>query len=134
MSYADMQGKLLSHASRASGAASRNPDWLRLLPAEWRDMVIEPFSLEQHREYEMAATRSFGYDIDGANCYYAHNYALNECRSDDDEEFYEVLAYGEAVHAWRLRDDRWLVYRVIHAAGDCATSRGFFSFAEQPPR
>ena len=109
------------------------PDWQIFLPSEWRDMVIEPFDFKQHREYEMAAARCFGYDIDGTTCYYTHNYALNQSRSDDDEEFYEVVAYGETVHAWRLRDERWLIYRVVYTGGECAPARGFYSFAEQHP-
>jgi len=110
------------------------PDWQRFLPDEWRDRVIQPLDFQQHREYEMAAIRSFGYDVDGQACYYAHSYALNESRSDDDEDFYEVVAYGESVHAWRLRDERWLTFRVVYTGGDCTRNRGFYSFSPQAPR
>lgn len=115
-------------------SAGNSPDWLLFLPEEWRDMVIEPLDFQQHREYEMAAMRSFGYDVDGTACYYAHSYALNESRSDDDEDFYEVVAYGESVHAWRLRDERWLTYRMVYTGGDGTPARGFYSFSEQQPR
>ena len=81
----------------------------------------------------MAADRTFGYDVDGLTCYYAHRYALTQSRSDNDEDFYEVIAYGESVHAWRLRDDRWLIHRVIQTDIDGPPGRGFFTFAEHHP-
>jgi len=115
-------------------SSDASPNWQIFLPDEWRGMVIEPFDFKQHREYEMAAMRTFGYDVDGAACYYAHSYALNESRSDDDEDFYEVVAYGESVHAWLLRDERWLIYRVVYTGGEGTPARGFYSFSEQQPR
>ena len=101
-----MESTHLLPRARQARWSNTTPDWLLFLPDEWRDMVIEPLDFQQHREYEMAAMRSFGYDVDGLTCYYAHSYALNESRTDDDEDFYEVVAYGESVHAWRLRDER----------------------------
>jgi hypothetical protein len=124
-------------ASQAARSERSNRDsrfWLACLPGAWREVVIEPLDFVEHREYEMAASRCFGYDVDGEACYYAHGYALNETRSDDDEDFYQVVAYSETVHAWRLRDERWLIHRVIHPCGEAAPGRVFYSFAEQCPR
>lgn len=118
----------------AARSARRDDAWLAYLPAEWRDMVVEPLDFDEHREYEIAARRCFGYDVDGETCYYAHGYVLNESRSDDDEDFYQVVAYSETVHAWRLRDDRWLIHRIVHHCGEGAPGTGFYSFAEQCPR
>ena len=129
-----MEGIHLLHINQPGRSSCPTPDWQIFLPDEWRAMVIEPFDFKQHREYEMAAARCFGYDIDGATCYYAHSYALNQSRSDDDEEFYEVVAYGETVHAWRLRDERWLTWRVVHTGEDSDPRRGFYSFSDRPPR
>lgn len=109
-------------------------DWRQGLPAEWRAQVVEAFDFERFEEYEMAASRCFGYDCDGGLCYYSHDYALEEARSDDDEEFYRVVTHGETVRAWRLRDDRWLIFRQQHSGDDCAPQRGFFVLAEHPPR
>lgn len=108
--------------------------WLDYLPSEWREMVIVPLDFVEHHEYEVAARRCHGYDIDGNACYYAHGYVLTEPRSDDDEEFYQVVAYSETVHAWRLRDDRWLIHRIVHHCGEGAPGRGFYSFSERCPR
>ncbi len=129
-----MESTALLRPVPAGRQGTRTSEWLMFLPAEWRSMVIEPIYFKQHREYEIAASRSFGYDADDCTCYYAHRYALNEIRSDDDEDFYEVVAYGESVHAWRLRDERWLIYRIAHTAGDSTPGRGFFSFADRHPR
>jgi cytochrome c1 len=104
------------------------------LPVEWRDTVIAPLDFVEYCEYEILARRCLGYDIDGETCYYAHGYALAESRSDDDEDFYQVVAYSETVHAWRMRDERWLIHRIVHHCGDGTTGRGFYSFAEHCPR
>lgn len=109
-------------------------DWRRHLPADWREQVVAPLDFTEHREYEMPASRRFGYDVDGALCYYAHSYELTESRSDNDEDFYQVVTYGETVHAWRLRDERWLTWRVVHTGDDTDPRRGFYSFSDQPPR
>jgi hypothetical protein len=129
-----METTALLRIGQPGRSSCQKPDWLLFLPAEWRDMVIEPLDFKQHREYEMAAMRTFGYDVDGAACYYAHSYALNQSRSDDDEDFYEIVAYGELVHAWRLRDERWLTYRVVYTGSDGMTARGFYSFSDEAPR
>ena len=109
-------------------------DWRRHLPIDWRERVVAPFDFTEHREYEMPASRHLGYDIDGALCYYTHSYAMTESRSDNDEDFYQVITYGETVHAWRLRDERWLTWRVVHTGEDSDPRRGFYSFSDRPPR
>ncbi len=113
---------------------SKAPDWQQALPAAWRTAAITPLSFAIHRDYEMPAARTLGYDQAGLACYYQHTFALGEPRSDDDEEFYEELVYGEEVQAWRLNDTRWLVWRVVRKEGDCRGNRGSYSFAEDMPR
>ncbi|MEO8119778.1 MAG: hypothetical protein ABI606_10710 [Rhodoferax sp.] len=121
------------------GAASRHhnsdePDWQQALPTEWRAEAVAPLRFTIHREYEMPASRTLGYDQAGQTCYYHHAFALGEPRSDDDEEFYETIVHGEEVHAWRLRDQRWLVWSVIRKEGDCRGNRSCYSFSESMPR
>lgn len=121
----------------ASCRPQRQPtpaSWRQGMPAEWHEQVIEPLDIDRFVEYEIAASRCLGYDVDGALCFYSHDYAREEPRSDDDEEFYRVVTHGETVHAWRLRDDRWLIFRRQHSGDDCAPQRGLFVLAEQPPR
>jgi hypothetical protein len=95
-------------------------------------MVIAPLSLETYRDYEMAAERVVGRDEDDAPCYCASRFIVTETRSDDDEEFYQVAAYAEAISAWRLRDGRWLIHRLITRDGERST--GFYSFGDDMPR
>lgn len=119
-------------AGSASPAAQCR--WLDQLPAEWRDMVVPPLYFTRHREYEVAASRTFGYDADNAPCFYHHSYLLTEPRTDNDEDFYPVVTRGETLRAWRLRDDRWLTWQRSVQGDDGTPSRGFYAFAPTCPR
>lgn len=112
---------------------SKAPDWQRNLPAEWRVAAVAPLDFAIHREYEMPASRTLGYDEDSVPCYYHHHFVLDAPRTDDDEEFYAAVVYKEEVEAWRLRDGRWLVWRRASHDEDCRSSRGFYSFSERMP-
>ena len=112
----------------------REPDWQKGLPVEWRVAAVAPLNFSTFREYEIPASRTLGYDEEGQPCYYRHSYVMGELCSDDDEEFYEHIAYGEEVEAWRLRDERWLIWRIQHEDGGCRGNRGFYSFSESMPR
>jgi hypothetical protein len=128
--------QLLATSARpaSTGRDDPTPDWSALLPAEWRAMADAPLRFVEYREYEMSASRCLGYDADDRLCYCAHHYLLETCRSDDDEEFYRAVTGGETLHAWRLRDGRWLVFR-RPITDDCQpASRGFYSFAQSAPR
>lgn len=109
--------------------------WDSLLPRDWRAQAVAPVEFDVFREYEVAAERTVGRDENGAACYHAHRYVLHELRSDDDEDYYLMAVYGEALAAWRLRDGRWLSYRVVGAEGDAAegAAHGFFSLGEEDP-
>ena len=126
-----------SHRKSSSASPRQERDdqsWLEHLPAEWRALVVAPLELRRYQDYEMAAARVVGYDADDKPCYTAHRFSLTEPRSDDGEEFYTVLAYGEELAAWRLRDERWLVWREIRAEEECAQARSFYSLAQAMPR
>jgi hypothetical protein len=121
-------------ARLASRKVSHDPDWKQGLPHEWRPMAIAPICFDRHRDYEIPAARTLGYDEEMKPCFYHHTYTLGSLCSDDDEEFYETLVYGEEVQAWRLRDDRWLIWRIVHEEGGCRGNRGFYSFSQSMPR
>lgn len=110
------------------------PDWAAGLPVAWREMAETPLQFVEYREYEMPASRCLGYDADDKLCYYAHQYLIETCRSDDDEDFYRAIDGGETMRAWRLRDERWLI---LHQpiTDDCTSpKRGFYSFSTEAPR
>lgn len=124
-----------SQSDPAMRRAAANPvDWRRHLPARWADRVVEALDFTRHVEYEMPAWRVQGHDADGALCFYAHDYLLTEGRSDNDEDFYTVVTAGEAVRAWRLCDDRWLIYRQVCGDDEYTPGRPFYSFSDFPPR
>lgn len=108
-------------------------DWARHLPESWIDAVEMPLYFEHHSEYEINAQRAVGYDADDQPCFTAHRYQLTRLLSDDDEEFYEVVAYCEELAAWRLRDERWLVFHA-HSSDNCAPRRGFYTLSHEMPR
>lgn len=116
----------------------REYPWCDGLPPTWREQVVVPLDFDIHRDHELAAQRVFGRDEDGAPCYYAHRWTISEPCSDDDEEFYLRPSAGESVTAWRLRDERWLVRRVVLGNGNgndrCAAAQPFFVFSESMPR
>ena len=119
---------------QSSGDDACEPEWRTHLPTQWRECVVTPLELNVHREYEIPASRMLGHDEDGVLCFYGHDYALARSRSDDDEEFYRVLEHGETVRAWRLRDGRWLRYRIEFRDDDSAAARGCYTLADFPPR
>lgn len=108
--------------------------WSAELTSDWRDAVVSPLDVKIHRDYEADAIRVLGCDEDGALCYIAHRYSLREPRSDDGEDFFLAPVYGEALRAWRLRDGRWLIHRVVAVGEELDTARGFYSFSETAPR
>ena len=122
------------HCVRPCRQKNHDPQWQKELPGEWRTTAIAPLSFASYREYEMPASRTLGYDAKGQACYYRHTYILGSLCSDDDEEFYETIAYGEEVQAWRLHDERWLIWRIVHEDGDCRGNRGFYSFSGSMPQ
>jgi len=106
--------------------------WQRDLPKEWRDGVVAPLALETYRDYEMAAERSVGRDEDHQPCYCRAQFIVTDVRSDDDEEYYQIAAYAEVLTAWRLRDGRWLIHRLIKREGERGTA--FYTLGESMPR
>jgi len=108
--------------------------WQENLPLEYRALVIAPLDIRHYRDYEIAAERYVGEDEDGKPCFIAHRFGLFEPRSDDGEEFYTVLAYGESLAAWRLRDDRWLIWRKIQNEESGAEARGFYCLSQEMPK
>jgi hypothetical protein len=110
-----------------------SPEWDKHLPSEWRDAVEAPLHIKQYSEYEMRAERVVGYDADEQPCYTAHQFQLTSLASDDDEEFYEIVSYSEEMAAWRLRDDRWLIFRIT-SSQNCNQPRGFYALNQDMPR
>lgn len=115
---------------RASAAAVEGAhNWRGYLPDAWADRVEAPLWVEEFQEYQLDAQRWVGYDADEQPCYTAHHYALPA----QDASAGAVVAYSEVLAAWRLRDERWLVFRLI-GAGGATLPRGFYVFSPEMPR
>jgi hypothetical protein len=118
------------HFAKGDG---NEPSWNAHLPAEWHDAVDAPLYFHCYREYEMHARRAVGYDTDDQPCFTTYSFALTRLVSNDDEEFYEEISCSELLAAWRLRDERWLIFRQVRS-DQCEPTRGFYSIAPSMPR
>lgn len=118
---------------RQESASDKYPAWARHLPEGWQRAIDTPLYFKQYSEYEIDADRILGYDADDLPCFTAHRFQLTSLASDDDEEFYEVVSYSEEMAAWRLRDERWLVFRSI-STNTCNAPRGFYAINPEMPR
>jgi hypothetical protein len=123
---------LASQRAKIKGKES-TPDWKEHLPENWMDAIDPPLYFEQYSEYEMPAERSVGYDCDDRPCFTAHQFMLTSLASDDDEEFYEIISYSEQMSAWRMRDERWLIFRII-TTGNGSPPKGFYAISPEMPR
>ncbi|WP_040527632.1 hypothetical protein [Lamprocystis purpurea] len=110
------------------------PRWQSHLPAEWRGKTVVPQSFRVYREYEVPARRVVGRDRLGEPCFCACDYRLIELRSEDDDDLYPALTYGESLDAWRLLDGRWLVHRRLQPYGDEGDLVAALSLEERMPR
>src|SRR6185369_16291931 len=130
----DLPGPGKAPANRSNPRPDGRPlEWTRHLPEGWRETVDAPLHFKRYREYEMRAERTVGYDGDDEACFTAHRFQLTSLASDDDEEFFEIVTYAEEMAAWRLRDERWLIYRAISTNGGNA-ARSFYAFSSDMPR
>lgn len=119
--------------SRRSKGERMAPPWDVHLPAEWRDAVDAPLHFRSYSEYEMYARRAIGYDADDQPCFTTYSFALTRLVSDDDDEFYEEISCSELLAAWRLRDERWLIFRQT-SSGQSESARGFYAISPNMPR
>jgi hypothetical protein len=122
------------YRTRRLRAEKDDARWLHRLPVVWRTQVEPPWEFHQYHDEELGAVRVVGSDIDGQPCYTTWRFSLIEPRSDDDETFYSVEAYGEELAAWRLHDERWLIWREIRTEETPESGHSFYSFSATMPR
>jgi hypothetical protein len=127
-------GRDASFRTRILRAGENDTRWQAHLPADWRDLAEPPWEFRQYRDETLAAVRVVGVDMEGQPCYVAYRVDFIEPRSDDDEVFYAVVTYGEELAAWRLRDERWLIWREIRTEENQEDARSFYSLAQEMPR
>jgi hypothetical protein len=127
-------------AAAAVGRATRrrgrrcDDRWREGLPAEWAHLTVMPVRIDEYRDYEADAARMLGRDEDGEPCFTKHRFVRREPCSDDGEDFYTVISYGELMTAWRLSDGRWLMRRIVVREGEIEDGRSFYALSESMPR
>ncbi len=100
--------------------------WTEALPPDCLEQVTAPLYFDHYLDYQLAAERILGRDEDDEICFCAHSYVL--------EAPDHTAIYAESLKAWRLRDERWLVYRVVQREGRLDDGRGFYVLAGEMPR
>lgn len=120
-------------------AASRRPikrashlgqgvHWDARLPRSWRDLTIGPLWVDVHRDADLGAERWVGYDEEELPC--LCRYCFRHVGDERDAE----RAFAEDLMAWRMRDGRWLIHRIITSPDNGGTSYAFYAFADKMPR
>jgi hypothetical protein len=119
-----MRGKRASYLAR-------EVNWAERVPQLWRSLTIGPLWVDVNRDQEVEAERWVGYDEDEQPCYcrYQFQVPIGRVGGSRGEQVYK-----EDLAAWRMRDDRWLIHRVITCQADGVTSYSFYAFSESMPR
>jgi hypothetical protein len=123
-------GTLAEEPGRKGGT----PDariWLENLPEEWLNAVEAPLYYAHYREYEISAERAVGYDADDKPCFTCHRFLITQTSASNTAQ--PVVTFSERMSAWRLRDDRWLVFR-RNSANHGSEPASFYAFSSTMPR
>jgi hypothetical protein len=124
----------LSSLAEEPGRKGATPDariWQEDLPAEWLNAVDAPLYYAQYREYEISAERAVGYDADDKPCFTCHRFLLTQTGTGESTQ--PIVTFSERMSAWRLRDDRWLVFR-RNSANHGSEPASFYAFSSTMPR
>jgi hypothetical protein len=123
--YDDGRGKT---APKRASHLGLGVDWGERLPQLWRSLTVAPLWVDVNRDQEAGAERWMGYDEEEQPCYCRYRFQLPVGSLIGEQLYREDLA------AWRMRDGRWLIHRVITSQADGVTSYAFYAFSESMPR
>lgn len=128
--YDDDPGKPLKRASHLG----REVDWSARLPLLWRSLTIGPLWVDVNRDLDVGAERWVGYDEEEQPCYCRYCFQIDIGSVAGGVPSGREPGYREDLAAWRMRDGRWLIHRVIHCHADDRQSYAFYAFSERMPR
>jgi len=128
--YDDESGKPLKRASHLG----REVDWAARLPLIWRSLTIAPLWVDVNRDVDAGAERWMGYDEEELPCYCRYRFQVDIGTLDGGAGDPAQAGYREDLAAWRMRDGRWLIHRIIACQADGLTSYSFYAFGESMPR
>lgn len=119
-----------SKPSKRASHLGQEVDWAKRLPLLWRSLTVGPLWVDVNRDADAGAERWMGYDEEEQPCYcrYRFHMPIGQIGGDNDGLYSEDLA------AWRMRDGRWLIHRVINCDAEGKTAYAFYAFSESMPR
>jgi len=129
----EYDAKASKRAKRASHLG-REINWSERLPVVWRSLAIGPLWVDVHRDLELASERWVGYDEEESPCYCRYRFRVEGGVRDGLTGDANDGGYSEDLAAWRMRDGRWLIHRIIMCQVSAITSYGFYAFSESMPR
>jgi hypothetical protein len=117
-----------SFKSKRASYLAREIDWSSRVPMLWRSLTIGPLWVNVNRDEDAAAERWMGYDEEDQPCYCRYLFRVPI------DSLAEGGLYKEDLAAWRMRDGRWLIHRVITCHSDGQAAYAFYTFSESMPR
>jgi hypothetical protein len=122
-------------AKRASHLG-REVDWSTRVPQLWRGLTIGPIWVDVNRDLDAGAERWMGYDEEESPCYCRYRFEVDIGSLAESAQAGQVPrpGYVEDLAAWRMRDGRWLIHRIIMCHADGRKSYDFYAFSESMPR
>jgi hypothetical protein len=126
--YSDERGGRSSRKPKHAAHLGREVNWSERLPAVWKPLTVAPIWVDVNRDADSQAERWVGYDEDDHPCLCRYRFTLSASSTGVSE------AHSEDLTAWRMRDGRWLIHRIIHSQADGDTFYAFYAFSESMPR
>ncbi len=124
--YNDASNRRSKRASHLAGEVA----WADGLPLLWRSLTIGPLWVDVNRDADAGAERWLGYDEEEQPCYCRYQFQVPIGSVAGEREG----LYKEDLRAWRMRDGRWLIHRIITRQADGGQSYAFYAFSESMPR
>lgn len=119
-----------SRRSKRASHLGQEVDWAERLPLLWRNLTVGPLWVDVNRDADVGAERWMGYDEEEQPCYCRYRFQVSIGRISEGN----AGLYSEDLAAWRMRDGRWLIHRVINCDAEGKTAYAFYAFSESMPR
>ncbi len=116
--------------SKRASHLGQEVDWAARLPMLWRSLTVGPLWVDVNRDADAGAERWVGYDEEEQPCYCRYRFQVPIGSINHSSEG----LYSEDLAAWRMRDGRWLIHRVINCHAESKTAYAFYAFSESMPR
>lgn len=116
--------------SKRASHLGQEVDWGERLPMLWRSLTVGPLWVDVNRDADAGAERWVGYDEEELPCYCRYRFQVPIGAISHGSKG----VYSEDLAAWRMRDGRWLIHRIINCQAEGKTAYAFYAFSESMPR